>query len=172
MATVGKNTSGNVIEQLAVDDILARAVEYAGKKLGGISEDQVKHLLTSRDRWAHSYFRYAVAVETVQLLKLIEVDLQSAYLLGEHEDYDNPHSVPITILALVERKSPAFEAVSDIVSARLLQSYRTLLGEVADSLDCFVDIQRYSSSDSGVYACLGAALAAVHNPPLCLWKAQ
>ncbi|SFG72355.1 hypothetical protein SAMN05660649_02513 [Desulfotomaculum arcticum] len=143
-------------------EIIEHAIKYAAEKTTQGNMEETVDKLRQLNPLTHSYFRYAVAKKTWELLCKADPLLVNGYILGEHEERKVSHSESLYLVILAKRKTAAISSLINDLCQGLLTEYKRVMEERAKDLQIFMLIELIDRQDllqrSGM-------LLGIHLPP-------
>lgn len=147
-------------------DVLLNALNYTARMMGIQDTGKAMVCLNHFHPTAHSYFRYAVAKETMDILRAVDPSIVAGYLVGESEERDTPHRDPLNVVIVVKRKTAALISLVADIAAGLLVEYKSLMGESAKDLQVFALFELADEQDSRIRHKLLFGYFSLMDPPI------
>lgn len=156
----------------AVQGALAGALDFCAVKMRLTSSEAALERVFDGDRAAMSYTHYHLAVKVGEALGSLDQSVLAVYLFeydatAEDMESGEAQRLPIHLIALTERKTPALSALAAALDRALTQNYAELVGP--SDLAGTLDIQVVDQSDVARRIGAAALLTSIYNPPIQIW---
>lgn len=158
----------------AVEDALAKALEYAAHKTGAHNLAAVFDALRRRDVTTVQYTAYGLACQLAETLGALDETVKAVYLFdagatGGDEVFDEPASdLSIHLIVWAERKTKALAALISGLDRALMQAV-TALQEMPAAMQ-LLDAQIVDTAEVQQRIGYGALLSSLHYRPLPIWQ--
>lgn len=158
----------------AVEDGLARALEFAAHKTMTSGRSAVLAALRRGDPAVHQYTTYGLACQLAETLGALDETVNAVYLFdagaaGEDEVFGEPaHDLSLHLIVWVERKTQALSSLISGLDRALVQALERL--EVTPARTHLLDAQIVDTTEVRQRIGYGALLSSLHQRPLQVWQ--
>ncbi len=158
----------------AVEDALARALEYAANKTGAAGRAAVLEALRRRNVTMVQYTTYGLACQLAETLGALDETVTAVYLFdagaaGEDEVFGEPaRDLTLHLIVWVERKTKALTALVNGLDRALVQAVSAL--QATPARPHLLDVQIVDTTEVQQRIGYGALLSSLHQRPLQIWQ--
>lgn len=158
----------------AVEDAMARALEYAASKTGAAGRVAVLEALRRRDATMIQYTTYGLSCQLAETLGALDETVNAVYLFdagaaGEDEVFGEPAlDLSLHLIVWVERKTKALTALVNGLDRALVQAISSL--QVMPARSHLLDAQVVDTTEVQQRIGYGALLSSLHQRPLQIWQ--
>lgn len=158
----------------AVEDALARALDFAASKTGAHGQTAVLEGLRRRDASIYQYTSYGLASHLAETLGALDDTVNGVYLFdasaaNEDEVFGEPaRELALHLIVWVERKTKALTALIAGLDRALVQAIASL--QVMPARPHLLDAQIVDSAEVEQRIGYGALLTSLHQRPLQVWQ--
>jgi hypothetical protein len=157
-----------------VQGALVQALDYCAQRLSLSSPQEALERARQGDRRALDYCHYRLAQHVAEALGALDDNVQSVSLYNVEatpDDLalgDNPESLPIHMLAWVDRKTSALHSLVAALDRALVKDYAEMVGP--RRLRHVLDVQLIDDADVQSRRGIAALLCSLYNRPIQLWQ--
>lgn len=158
----------------AMQGTLVRALDYCAGQMNLPSPQVGLERVRQGDRDALGYCHYRLASQVAEALGALDANIQSVSLYefdATPEDRafgENPDSLPIHLLVLVDRKTSALSSLVAALDRALVKDYAEMIG--LRRLGHVLDVQVLDTGDVASRRGIAGLLYSLNNRPLRLWE--
>lgn len=158
----------------AVEDAVARALEFAASKTAAPGRAAVLEALRRRDVTMIQYTTYGLASHLAETLGALDEMVNAVYLFdagaaGEDEMFGEPaRDLSIHLIVWVERKTKALGALVSGLDRALGSAIAAL--QVMPARSHLLDVQIVDTTEVQQRIGYGALLSSLHQRPLQIWR--
>ena len=158
----------------AVEDALAKALEFAAVQMAAPSTAAVTEALRRGDTTAHQYTTYGLAHQLAETLGSMDANVRSVYLFDAEatiEDQtfgEQPRNLSVHLIVWVDRKTQALASLASGLDRALAQTIAPLMS--APRLAHVLDTQIVDTAEVRQRIGYGALLSSLHHQALMVWQ--
>ena len=149
-----------------IRELVQQALDFCVEKNPHLTDKEgLVSLLLREDSWAHSVFRYALAMRICEYLSIHHQELEEIYLTGSTLDNRARFTSDIDLIIKTNESSEAVIDTLRRLDNDILIYYRSLLGQPVKRMYQILDSEIVSFQKEGLKEVKGRLFA----PPLLVW---